>query len=347
MMSGRLSAMKKKELVELAEQLGVDTDGYKSDIESRISEYLAENAGALSNDARYASFYSQIIASPGPVGSVGARRRSVRTPMPVEKKTRRRSVAARLESPVSAEDDVSSESSGDSEVGGDGSLIGSLLPSAVSSQLMNVSDSVTRTTDSIGQGFKKSTSGVVKVLHKMRAKLSTASTVNHITALYEVLCIIHHLMPCTKRVKTLTLPFLNTVKFRAFFVPDTRLVCKYDAFWQPILFWFAYMIVLPLIASYFVNFTIVKSSSARARYKFDPVTFNVVKLLTTYFLYSNYGKVTESVITGSTVVTASKFVDSCIPFAKSQPVVKNILENAPYVGSIIGALISLYVAVLL
>lgn len=80
-MSTTLKSKKKPELQALAGELGVDTDGSKSDLEARILLYLSEHPG-LRSDSKYTKYFSSIAGpeSPGPVGSVAQgshRRRSI------------------------------------------------------------------------------------------------------------------------------------------------------------------------------------------------------------------------------------------------------------------------------
>lgn len=53
------------------------TDGFKNDLEARISQHLAQNQNYLQGDSRFASLYKGIVSSPGPASSAGSRRRSI------------------------------------------------------------------------------------------------------------------------------------------------------------------------------------------------------------------------------------------------------------------------------
>lgn len=50
--------MKKAELVSLAGELGVDSEGLKSDLEDRISAHLSQNAARYQSDERFQAFFS-------------------------------------------------------------------------------------------------------------------------------------------------------------------------------------------------------------------------------------------------------------------------------------------------
>jgi hypothetical protein len=80
-MSNTLKSKKKPELQALAAELGIDTDGSKSDLEARILLYLSEHVELKSN-SKFAKYFASITGpeSPGPVASVAAgshRRRSI------------------------------------------------------------------------------------------------------------------------------------------------------------------------------------------------------------------------------------------------------------------------------
>jgi hypothetical protein len=73
-MSSTLKSKKKPELQALAAELGIDTDGSKSDLEARILLYLSEHV-ELKKDSKYSKYFASITSpdSPGP----GQRRRSI------------------------------------------------------------------------------------------------------------------------------------------------------------------------------------------------------------------------------------------------------------------------------
>ncbi|KAK9247099.1 hypothetical protein V1506DRAFT_532905 [Lipomyces tetrasporus] len=328
----RLSSLRKKDLVDLATDLGVDTDGFKSDIEARISQHLAENQTTLITNPRFSPFYSTVIASPGPAGSVGYnRRRSMqKTPKTDVKRTIKLSPPA--SSPIVQE--LASEITGEPvsaiEAGS----------SFVSTQLARVSSALSNTKEIAADQLQMSASGVVKIAHRTRSKLSTVSSVIELEALYELFLLLKHTLPPTVSITSITIPYGPTIAIKTVHLPDFHVLANYGAFWQPLFFWATYLVVAPLVASYLINFTVIKASTARARQSFDPVTYNVVKLLTAYVLFVRVAVTTEAVVD-------SKIGGPFLPFAKGEPVVKTVLDNAPFIGSAIGTLVSLYVAILL
>ena len=74
-MSTTLKSKKKPELQALAGELGVDTDGSKSDLEARILLHLSEHPELKSN-SKFSKYFGSITAeSPGPVAAVAQSRR--------------------------------------------------------------------------------------------------------------------------------------------------------------------------------------------------------------------------------------------------------------------------------
>ena len=77
-MSNTLKSKKKPELQALAGELGVDTDGSKSELEARILLFLSEHR-ELKKDPKFSKYFASITGpdSPGPVAQGGQRRRII------------------------------------------------------------------------------------------------------------------------------------------------------------------------------------------------------------------------------------------------------------------------------
>lgn len=75
-MSNTLKSKKKPELQALAGELGVDTDGSKSDLEARILLHLSKHM-ELKKDPKFSKYFASITGpdSPGPVAQGSQRRR--------------------------------------------------------------------------------------------------------------------------------------------------------------------------------------------------------------------------------------------------------------------------------
>ncbi|KAK9468703.1 hypothetical protein V1512DRAFT_257707 [Lipomyces arxii] len=328
-MSVRLGVLKKKELVDLAADLGVSAEGFKSDIESRIVEHLSSNTDLLSTDPKYASFY--VFETRGT-----SMRRGRRTPKPDEKSAIDLSPTPfHVAVPFSTDSDLPSPAGSVSDFAGGIATTSSRVTELFSS----AKDSVVDKVDSVSIVAKKMTA-------RARTGLSTISTLNKLENGYELLCLLLHVLPRVVKVTSFKVPYGPKFSTPAFYVPDYKTLTDYSAFWQPLLFWAAYFIVIPLVVAYFFNFTTAKPARARGRFTVDPLTFNVTKLLIAYLLFISCTSVTETVIAGSTTVTASKIMEPSIPFVKSEPIVATVLSKTPFIGSTIGALMALYTAIL-
>ncbi|KAK9367542.1 hypothetical protein V1509DRAFT_626261 [Lipomyces kononenkoae] len=329
----RLSSLRKKDLVDLAIELGVDTDGFKSDIEARISQHLAEYQPTLIANPRYAPFYNTVISSPGPAGSVGYnRRRSVqKTPKPEVKRTITLSPSAYESSPIAA--------GGSTEISGPPVPVMEAGASFVSTQIARVSNVLSQTKEVAAGQLQTSASGFMRITHRTRSRLSSVSSVIQLEALYELFLLLRQALPPTVKISLITIPYGPTIAIKAVYLPDYHVLGDYGAFWQPLLFWVTYFVATPLVASYLINFTMVKASTARARHNFDPVTYNVARLLAAYLLFIKFASSGEIGVAG--------LAEPFVPFVKSEPVVKAGLDNTPFIGSAIGTLVSLYVAILL
>ena len=77
-MSNTLKSKKKPELQALAAELGIETDGSKSDLESRILRYLSDHV-ELKGDSKFTKYFASIPGpdSPGQVVQGSQRRRSI------------------------------------------------------------------------------------------------------------------------------------------------------------------------------------------------------------------------------------------------------------------------------
>ncbi|KAK9480596.1 hypothetical protein V1514DRAFT_361678 [Lipomyces japonicus] len=333
-----LSSLKKKELVQLATDLNLETDGLKNDLEARIGQYLAENENSLINKPHLAPFYNSIIASPGPTASVG-RRKSIKTPIHAREI---------IVSPSSEASDSTDEDDGV------GALVpvpegtrGSQLVSFVADPISGISRISSYSTQVVSHRVNASTNSFFKYSHKARTNLSTVFAIIRLEALYEFAIILKELIPFTVRVSRLSIPYGPSIRIGQFYLPDWHLFLKYDAFWQPLLFWSFYFVILPTIVAYFFNFTIVKSSNARARHVLDPVTFTIAKAFLTYLLFIKLSVTRESIVTDTTAITASRFVEPAVPFHEAQPLIKTVLDNTAYVGGAITIAFAIYSAILL
>lgn len=182
---------------------------------------------------------------------------------------------------------------------------------------------------------------------KLRAKFSSVTMILQLEALYELFLILRKQTPFSLKVDHISVPFGGpTFKTPTAYLPNPCSATTYKPFWEPIACWAVYLLIIPLIFSFFINFTAGKSTSARARHIFDPVTYNIVKVLSAYMLFVQLNTATDTFVAGSTTVTASHSSVPKLPFSGSEPLIRAVLGNIPYIGSAIGTLAALYVAIL-
>ncbi|KAK9470018.1 uncharacterized protein V1510DRAFT_308689 [Dipodascopsis tothii] len=330
-MSGRLSSLKKKELQDLAKELRIDADGLKSDLEARINQHLAEHQGTLGSNPRYTQFYSSMIASPGPVGSVAGgysrRRSTVRSKTPADASP----LARRARTPST--DETASETSEASTMAPAlDLLVGSPSATPLARQATQTFEKMSAVASSASKVVKKRTAkpagAALRYTTRARARLSTAGTVNALAAATELAVLVCELVPTTAKLGGFTLPWAPYVTAKAVVVPDVAVLASYARFWLPVLFWAVHAVGLPALASYVFNFTVVKAPSGRSRYTLDPFTFNVVKLLLAHYVVGH----------------RTAF---WTPFAGGRAAVDDAVDALPYIGSAVGVLTAIYVAILL
>jgi hypothetical protein len=120
--------------------------------------------------------------------------------------------------------------------------------------------------------------------------------------------------------------------------------------WAPATLWSLTSWVLPLIVSYFVNFTLRSNTnrkSSERQYPADPLTFNIIKALLAYSAFRL--PILDASIVGKPGVAVANDL-SWGPF--SEQTVSVVRNNVPggyhglQIGAVVGILISLYDAAL-
>jgi hypothetical protein len=136
---------------------------------------------------------------------------------------------------------------------------------------------------------------------------------------------------------------------RPVWLPDFRILLT-SGFWAPATLWSLTSWVLPLLVSYFFNLTLrsnTRHKSASKQYTIDPFTFNIVKAILAYNVYS-YPVADAGLVGNPDAYVANDL--SWGPF--SAATVGTVRQNVPgkyvglQIGSLIGILVSLYDAVL-
>lgn len=134
------------------------------------------------------------------------------------------------------------------------------------------------------------------------------------------------------------------------YLPDLWILLS-SAWWAPTSLFAVTNVVLPLIASYFVNLTLKTNThhkSSNRQHTVDPLTFNIVKAILVYSAY--YVPTTaDQKLAGQPDVYAAQ-TPGWGPF--SEPTVSVVRDNIPggyygmQIGAVVGVLVSLYDAAL-
>jgi hypothetical protein len=192
----------------------------------------------------------------------------------------------------------------------------------------------------ISNKYKQLTRGVSKqytsLVKKSGAKNPVEAIrnyVSHVEAVYTVITILEAF-----GILRATFPgsFVESSKLKdygTFSYPTVNLGVLFSSiFWAPTTLWLVTSVVIPLGASYFFNLTFTSPRPASRRpqplRKFDPLTFAIAKGLTTWFIYSPGASFHLGLYSEGTV-----------------RLVQNYLYGGyfgQYVGSAIGALLSIY-----
>lgn len=110
-----------------------------------------------------------------------------------------------------------------------------------------------------------------------------------------------------------------------------------SAFWSPSLLWANTSLFIPLFFAYFFNITVKAKANGNGRpaskpeYQVDPLTFNLAKALVSYMVYAQ-GVRFSGLVADETVFTVSE----ALPGG----------HNGVFIGAGIGAIVSIYEAVL-
>lgn len=119
-------------------------------------------------------------------------------------------------------------------------------------------------------------------IEAVRESLSSVASIEVIIILLESFALSRKTLPPRY---AFTVPKFDGVGFPGFdvSVPDFfQLVTA--AFWGPSTLWTGTSLVVPLLFAYFFNLTL--GTKKRAAHSVDPLTFNIVKALTTYVVYA-------------------------------------------------------------
>lgn len=181
--------------------------------------------------------------------------------------------------------------------------------------------------------------------------LSSASTINFLTTGVESAVLIKQQVPLTTLKQLSFLDQKILAKYSKYIdlnatVPDLAVFGDLK-FLLVLLTWATLSIFLPVLGSYYFNFI----GKKQKKVKFDPFVFNLVKLLLAYIFLS--GTVSFDDIKNNAEVWADEngILASATLYQKLKAhsfhntlTLKLVLGNLPFVGSVVGLLVALYIA---
>ncbi|CAM1501090.1 Fc.00g102520.m01.CDS01 [Cosmosporella sp. VM-42] len=316
-----LRAQLKGDLVELANSVGLqnmdEDDGLvqalyeglkKTDLESALDEYLAENA-------------SRFASNPELTGYFNSRSKALGSPVKRESRSDELKVARRRQTTTQTK--LSEEVTPDDEsatlpVRGISTATlnppTALIPtpnrslvqtpgrslSQVAARIplpatpADVANAVDRSAVAIRQRASSiyQESGITEASNATRDALSTVTSVLFCVAAFEL----YHIRPeVLGSIFAFTIPaisFLGTPDYPVY-LPDMFLLLT-SSFWSPALTWAFTSFILPSFAGYFFNLNASRNPPAvrgrpranSAEYVVDPLTFSIVKALVSYVVYA-------------------------------------------------------------
>lgn len=136
----------------------------------------------------------------------------------------------------------------------------------------------------VSQTFEEA--GVIEYAQETRETLSSVVSVEALIMAFEAYCLRREVLADRFAFTIPAIRLLHTSSYDVK-VPDMFLLLT-SSFWGPAILWATTSLLVPLFASYFFNLTSkprTGKSPSRFEYKFDPLTFNIVKALLTYVVY--------------------------------------------------------------
>ncbi|TID26791.1 Cupin RmlC-type [Venturia nashicola] len=335
-MTSWLQKQRKADLRELAQAANVEDweDLLKDDLVSSISEHLSNNPSNASNPI-FSGFYAR-------GGSPVKRDRGISVPLKEEgglSVARRRRTITR----TSTKEEESSPLRGD--IPEPSTALATRTPRAVQrlaervplppspqviANMIGEQELVAR--NKIKAAWERS--GTTELIEELQTKASTVVSVEALALAIECYGVIKEVFPLAYAFQAPAIEALGTNAFGVW-LPDLFLLFT-TFFWSPTGLWLGTSLFLPLLFAYFFNFTSqIKTPRTRAAaasvYKYDPLTFNVVKALTAWLVYSQ-GFRFGGVLSDATALR----VNGALPGG----------FGGVLIGSGIGALASIYEAIL-
>ncbi|CCH46584.1 Glutathione transferase 3 [Wickerhamomyces ciferrii] len=189
----------------------------------------------------------------------------------------------------------------------------------------------------------------VKFNNDTRKKLSSVQAVNFFIQSLELGLLTYQQVPL---IQISEAPFLSQEIISKYkFIDQSWKIFDLSALIQfkfilIVLTWFTFSIGIPLFVSHYVNFTTKKFKKQR----FDPLIFNIVKLIISYLVYSK--TISFQDIKDDTAVWADEhgllqatlYEKINAHFVHNSITLNLVLGNIPFIGSSVGILVALYVA---
>jgi hypothetical protein len=152
-----------------------------------------------------------------------------------------------------------------------------------------VADAIERRTAVIRRRVSRSfeETGIAEAAESTRESLSTVVSVEALIIAFEAFFLRHEVLPDRYAFTVPAIKLLHTAEHPVK-IPDMFLLLT-SSFWGPTILWSLTSFLAPLAAAYFFNMTSKprtgRTNSQQFQYKFDPLTFNVVKALLTYVVF--------------------------------------------------------------
>lgn len=183
----------------------------------------------------------------------------------------------------------------------------------------------------------------------LRTTLSTSYAINYAEVIFELILLYSKVIPkvpfgaylpgILSRQLPRYLLSIDVPNYKVFLSSSLYLIA---ALWS-------FTIFVPLLTSYYFNFRFAtkgnKKRSTKNTPNFDPLTFNLSKILVTYLLFNKYPGISDPVVVDKPAFgeVITLFNDWIVISGK---VVKNVLGETPYIGGLVGIIVSIYVATL-
>ncbi|KAJ9636879.1 hypothetical protein H2201_006499 [Coniosporium apollinis] len=342
-MTSWLHKQRKGDLVALAAQAGItDMDGMRKDeLVTAIDTQLRANASSLYRNPAFSGFYERYVSPAKPASPVKPAPYSpVSVPFKSEDdgqalRSRRRSTRDSIKEELESFAESAPETI---------KTLATRTPRAVQHAVSQVplppspavvTDAIERQTaivrDTVSDYWSRS--GIVENAEYLREVLSSVVGVEAAALLVEAWGLQRVTLPWRYAFDIPAIKALGThsheVRLPDFFVMVT------SSFWSPTTLWASTSLLIPLLFAYFFNLTLNSKSSRSSRApptrQADPLTFNIMKALVTWLVYSK-GMTFNGLVSEGTVMT----VNEAVPGG----------YQGVMIGAGIGILTSIYEAVL-